>query len=200
MDPQVSTSFIPKQALAEEKARAGGIGIFMLLALIIFVLSIVAAGGAAAYGYKLNGDLASDKASLATEEGAFDPATIKDLQRMDSRLTQARTLLGNHVAPSGILDFLSQNTLQNVQFTSFQYTLEDDGTVHVQLDGVTDSFATMALQSDALGKSASLRDVIFSNITVEQSGGVAFMVQAVVDPSLISYASMIKNQAAAPQQ
>lgn len=200
MDPNVSTSFIPKEALAAQKVRAGGMGLFFLIALLMFVISLVAAGLAVGYRQYLNKDLADNKAKLELDKGAFDPATINDLVRMDSRLTQAGQLLDKHVAPSGIFDFLAQKTLQNVQFTGFQYTLSNTGTANIELDGVTDSFATIALQSDALGKSTALKDVIFSNITVEENGQVGFTVEATVDPSLISYAKQVATAPAATPQ
>jgi hypothetical protein len=197
MDPQVSTSFIPKEALTAQKERVGGLGIFFIISLLVFIASLVAAGGSFGYGYYLNQQLASDKSSLTAEEGAFDPATIQDLIRMDTRLTQAKILLAKHLAPSGIFDFLSQNTLQNVQFTSFSYVLGDGGKTMIELNGNTDTFSTMALQSDALGKSTVLKDVIFSNITVGAGGRVSFIVQASVDPSLLSYAKQVTAQAQA---
>ncbi len=200
MDPQVSTSFIPKEALAQERARAGGMGIFVLIAIIIFVLSLVAAGGAFAYGQYLTSKLAEDKSSLAAQQGAFDPKSIEDLVRLDSRLTQAKVLLSKHLAPSGIFDFLAQNTLQNVQFTSFSYSIDTDGTADIELDGTTDTFASMALQSDALGKSTLLKDVIFSDIIVGQGGRIGFVVQAKVDPDLISYSKQIADQGAPTAQ
>jgi len=195
MDPQVSTSFIPKQALNAEKARTGGVGLFLLISILIFVLSIIAAGAAFAYTGLLNQRLAGQKASLDLQKGAFDPATIQDLLRLDSRLQQSRALLTKHVAPSAIFNFLAQNTLVNVQFTSFDYALNTDGSANLQLNGTADSFSTIALQSDALGKSSVLKDVIFSGINIGADNRVSFNVSAVVDPSLLSYA---KEQAAAP--
>lgn len=194
MDPQVSTSFIPKAALTAEKARGGGVGLFFLISLLIFIISIIAAGGAFAYTGILNTKLASQKASLTLQQGAFDPATINDLLRLDSRITQAKQLLNQHVAPSAIFTFLAQNTLVNVQFTSFTYSLNDDGSASIELDGITDSFATIALQSDALGASSALKDVIFSDIGVDQTGRVTFTVSATVEPDLISYSKQQATQ------
>lgn len=199
MDPQVSTSFIPKKALTEQKVRAGGMGLFTLIAILVLLVSLIAAAAAFGYGQLVQKQLADKKAQLDINEGAFDPATIQVLVRLNSRLDQAKLLLAKHVAPSGIFDFLADNTLVNVQFTSMQYALNPDGTATVELDGEADSFSTVALQSDALGASQSLKDVVFSNITVEPSGRVSFVVQATVDPSLISYSKELA-QTPAPVQ
>lgn len=195
MDPQVSTSFIPKEALNAEKARTGGVGLFLLLSLLFFVLSIISAGGAFGYITILNQTLAGQKTSLDLQKGAFDPATIQDLMRLDSRIQQSKILLTKHVAPSAIFNFLSQNTLVNVQLTGFNYLLNADGTATIQLDGTADSFSTIALQSDALGQSSLLKDVIFSGITVDANNRVSFTVTATANPGLLSYS---KEQLTAP--
>jgi hypothetical protein len=189
MDPQVATSFIPKQTLTVERDR-GSIGLFMLISLFIFVVSIIAAGAVVAYTQVLNKNLADAKKQLDIQKGAFDPSTIQDLLRLDSRIQQGKQLLGKHLAPSAIFDLLSQNTLQNVQFTSLDYKDDDKG-VSLTMDGIADSFSTLALQSDAFGKSASLKDVIFSKIAIDVLGHVAFTLSATVDPGLISYSKQV---------
>lgn len=193
MDPQVATSFIPKEALTVERER-GSIGLFMLITLFLFVVSLLAAGGVVAYTQVLNKTLADNKAQLEIQKGAFDPATIADLMRLDSRIEQSKQLLSKHVAPSAIFDLLSQDTLINVQFTSFDYKYDDTGAVSITMDGAADSFATIALQSDAFGKSSALKDVIFSKISIDTHGRVNFTVNASVDPSFISYAKQIATQ------
>ena len=196
MDPQVSTSFIPKEALTAEKRRSGGIGLLGLIALLVFLLSIAAAGGVFAYQGFLQAQITDKKLSLENAEKAFQPETVRHLQRLDNRLTQAQNLLTKHVAPSAIFSFLADRTLVNVQFNSFAYSLNPDGSAAIELDGVADSFSTVALQSDALGpaalgSTASLRDVVFADINIDQSGRVSFTMRATVDPSLIAYAKVL---------
>jgi hypothetical protein len=63
MDPQVSASFIPKKPLEEVRGGAGASGLIFLLALLIFIASLVAAG--ALFLWSLPFDLARlKKASL----------------------------------------------------------------------------------------------------------------------------------------
>jgi hypothetical protein len=193
MDPNVQGSFIPKQALTAA-SRGSGAGLFFLLALLVFVMSVVAAGGAFAYQQYLNGQITSKDKMLKTAEGAFDAGAIQDLVRMDARLTQARTLLQSHVSPSAIFAFLSTVTLQKVQFDSFDLSVNKDGSATMALGGSADSFSTVALQSDQLGSSKVLRDVVFSGITVGENGKVSFTVNATVDPSLILYRNNLTQQ------
>lgn len=199
MDPVAQGSFIPKQSLAAA-SRGSGMGLLVLLAILIFIMSLVAAGAAYGYQYYLTGQIASKDASLRAAEGAFNPGTIQELVRMDSRLNQAETLLGKHVAPSAIFYFLSTITLERVQLTSLDYNLQPDGSATLALGGTADSFSSVALQSDQFGSSKSLRDIIFSGINVNDSGKVNFSVNASVDPALISYSKNLQQQAATQTQ
>ncbi len=187
MDPQPQTSFIPKKPLIGETQPGGG-GLLMLLAIFIFIVSVVAAGGAFAYGKFLDKALSDKDASLKKAEGAFDTASIVDLSRLDIRLGEARELLESHVAPSGVFTFLSATTLERVQFTSLALDIDTEGSGRIQLSGIADSFSSLALQSDQFGAAKVLRDVVFSGITTDAAGRVVFSVSASVDPSVLSYA------------
>ena len=197
MDPVGQGSFIPKQSLAAA-GRGGGMGLFFLLAIIIFALSIVSAGAAFGYTQILKNTIASKDESLRKAEGAFNPGTIQDLLRLDNRLTQARLLLQKHVAPSALLYFLSTITLERVQLNSFEMGLNSNGSASLTVTGSADSFSSVALQSDQFGATKLLKDVIFSGISVNESGKVGFTVTATIDPSLLLYSNSIAEDSAAP--
>ncbi len=194
MDPQVSSSFIPKRPI-ETGPRYGGVahstGILLLLAVLIFTASLVAAGAVFAYQGLLNQAITSKSNSLTVNQKAYDPNVVQDLVRMESRLAEAKTLLGAHIAPSAIFALLSQQTLEKVQFVSFGYGIAQDGTIELTLRGVTDSFSSVALQSDQFGASKALKDVVFSGVNSNTSGTINFSVTAKVIPSLISYANAL---------
>jgi hypothetical protein len=188
MDPSVSSSFIPKKPLTEVRgSRGGAFGLVLLLAVFIFVGSLFAAGGAFLYGRFLTGSLEDKKDSLQTAQGAYDPGVIEELIRLDSRIIQGRTVLGKHVAPSSIFTFLANQTLEKVRFNNFSYQLKEDGSASIQLRGETSNFSTVALQSDQFGASKMLKDVIFSNIGVGETGGVSFAVDATIEAPNIFY-------------
>ena len=192
MDSQVQTSFIPKKSLDIAASRSGSpVGLLFLLALLVFITSLVAAGASFLYTRYLTGDIANKSHSLALAEGAYDPGSIQDLLRLDSRLTQSKTLLANHVAVSGIFAFLSTQTLAQVSFSSFDYELDATGAATLKMNGTADSFSTVALQSDQFGASKLLKNVVFSGITVETNGTVAFSVSATLDPSILSYSNSL---------
>jgi hypothetical protein len=199
MDQPVPTSFIPKRPLGTIERAGGGVAsLALLLSLLVFIPSILAAGGVFAYQQYLNSAIAQKSASLTAAEAAFDPSAIQDLERLDARINAAQTLLQAHVAPTALFDFLSAQTLQSVQFTTFSYTLNNDGSATINLNGEGSSFASVALQSDQFGASKLLKNVVFSNITVGTGGKITFSVEATVDPSLLSYEAGLTSAAAAP--
>lgn len=198
MDPQMPASFIPKKSLdSSTRVRNSGAlgGLLFLVGVFLFVVSVVAAGATFAYKGYLVKSIADKSASLQKTKEAFDLSAIENLLRIDLRIKQAGTLLQRHVAPSAIFSFLSLQTLQNLQFTSFNYALQDDGSAAVELEGIAAGFATVALQSDQFAASKALKDIVFSDIAVDEQGKVTFSVSATVDPSLINYG---KNLNVAP--
>ncbi len=187
MDPQVSTSFIPKKPLVENRRRSSA-GLVFLVALLIFIGSIAAGGAAFLYNTYLHRALDSKVKSLETAQGAFESAgAIENLIRLDNRINEAKSLLAEHVSSSAIFFFLSSQTLERVRFTNFDFEMREDGSAAVNLQGVTDDFPTIALQSDQFGASKVLRNIIFSDITVETEGGVTFTLSATVEPDLLLY-------------
>lgn len=202
MPPQAQTSFIPKKPLdtaaPRRPAGASSLGFFFFIGLFVFLVSLVGAGGVFAYKTYVEQSIQSKSDSLAKAEAAFDINTIQDLIRLDSRIKNARTLLASHVAPSAIFAFLSQQTLQSVQFSNFNYTLDEEGGAKITMQGQADNFSSVALQSDQFGASKVLKDVIFSGIQTSATGRVTFAVAATVDPSLINFSKNLGNPATQP--
>jgi hypothetical protein len=199
MDPQAQTSFIPKKSLSTEKRSGGGVGIFYLISIFIFLVSLVAAGAAFAYTQYLKSTLASKSHSLELAQGAYEPGSIRDLTRLNQRITNAKTLLARHISPSAVFDLLSAETLEQVQFKEFSYAFADTGKVSIQLRGVANSFSAVALQSDQFGANKSLSSVVFSDITVDVLGKVNFSVSATMDTNALLYRNWIQQSSLSPE-
>jgi hypothetical protein len=201
MDPQVPTSFIPKKPLVGETSARGAMGGLLTLgAILLFFVSLLSAAGAFAYGQYLDRAIASKDDSLKKAEGAFSTRAIQELERLDMRLIQAQELLQGHVAPSGIFTFLSATTLERVQFTSLSLDVASDGSAKLSMEGLADSFSTLALQSDKFSEEKVLRDVIFSGITTNAAGRVVFSFSANVDSSVLSFANTMPGAVSAAAQ
>lgn len=201
MDPQAPASFIPKKPLVETRSNTGaGAGILTLISVLLFVVSLVGAGGVFAYTGILTASITNKDASLKAAEGAFEPEVIAELGRLDARLIEVQKLLNSHLAPSGVFDFLSTITLTQVQFTNFTFQKQADGTAVISLQGTGNSFSTVALQSDQFGSTRLLKDVVFSDVAIGATGKVSFSVKATVDPSLYLYSKQTASTQATPVQ
>ncbi len=199
MDPQPGASFIPKKPLISGVQRSGGGfgGLFLLISLVLFVGSIVLAGAVFGYQQYLGGLIASRSNSLTLAQEAYDPNVLQNLIRLDSRIKNAQNIMKGHVAPSAIFTFLENATLANVRFTSFDYEESGNGSASLTLAGEAPDFATVALQSDTFGGSRVLKDILFSDLNVGDTGKVRFTVHAAIDPSFILYSNFLAAQLAA---
>lgn len=187
MEPKVQTSFIPKKSLSEAATpRARGVSIFMLLGVAIFIITVFLAGGVFFYERYLQGSIASKNEDLKRARAAFEPAAIEDLKRLSARMSLARGILNDHLAPSAIFLLLENSTLQTIRFRSFTYTLTGSKAA-ISMRGEGRSFGDVAVQSDTFSNGRRLRDIIFSNLNFDQNGNVAFEFSATVDPALILY-------------
>lgn len=204
MDPQVSTSFIPKKNLESTTASQGlgkGTGLALLVSGLIFVTSLVAAGLVFGYENYLKQSIASKSNSLKLNEKAYDPGVIQELSRADLRINEAKKLLDKHVAPSPIFNFLGQQTLEKVQFLEFSFIIGEADGNKISLKGVADSFSTVALQSRQMGASKILKDVVFSGVGGDAATGkISFVVSATVDPSITLYSNSLLSNPATPLQ
>lgn len=190
MADQFQTSFIPKKTYdvgPAPKAKESSIaGILSFVGVVLFVLSLVVAGGTFLYERYLETSLVRKQESLERAKSAFEPELIRELARLDDKFVVGRQLLDRHTAPSAIFDVLEDITLESVRFVSFRYDVTEEG-IRITMDGQARSFAAVALQSDEFGRNRSLRQPEFSGLALDSRGNIVFQVTALVDPQLVSY-------------
>lgn len=192
MDPQVRTSFIPKKPITAAPARRrGGLGLILFITILVFLVSIVAAGGVYAYEQYLKKAIVSKSESLSRARAAYEPAVIEELIRLNQRLKLAQQVLDSHIAPSAVFKLLEDVTLQNVRYRSFEFSTDGQGGATLALNGEARAFTDVALQSDAFASVRSLKDLIFRDINLEATGRVIFSIGANVEASHLRYSSSI---------
>jgi len=192
MEPTFNTSFIPKKPIQTQvgkvgSARKDGINFFMLIAVILFLASLLLTAGVFAYKLTVQGSIESQIRTLEKAQQAFDPKFVVKASRLNSRIINANDILNSHLAPSEIFDLLEEFTLQTVTFSSFKFEDGEDGTIKILASGEGDSFRSIVLQSDKFGESGYLRDVLFSGLEPTEFNNIAFSFEASLDPQLILY-------------
>ncbi len=190
MEERVKTSFIPKASLKVERAETKAkspVALVNVITGLILVMAILSAGGIFAFErYSLQA-VQSKQQSLERSRAAFEPATIKELSRLDTRIGAGKTLLKSHVAVSVLFDELEKRTLSSVRFNNFSYSIADSTHTLLSASGEATSFNAVALQSDAFSKSAIITEPIFSNVNISKTGTILFDFTAVIDMTRIGY-------------
>lgn len=186
------TSFIPKKSLSKDIApREEPIGIFTLLATLIFFVSLL--GGVGVYFYKilLSNTIKSDSASLERAQKAFEPSLIVELERLNTRIEAAKEILANHIVVTPVFKLLENSTIPDVRYSKFSYDYSGPDKINLNLDGQARSYAFVAVQSDIFGKDKYFKDHVFSNLNLDNVGNVTFNFQSAIDPALVLYKSAL---------
>ena len=215
MEPKFQTSFIPKKQLT---ASSGGqarhsISIFLVISVIVFILSLAAAGFAFAWQRVLLSEQSQYKNDLAADQNQFNTSLISTLTTANEKITIAKSLLQNHLAVSEIFNIISQLTIASVQWKSFTFSAPSasgaqsagggsSGDATISMQGETDSYYSVAYQSDVFSQSSEfgtnkvIKDPVLSNLSVGPDGEVDFSFTASIDPSELSYVDEVSGQGA----
>lgn len=203
MEERVKTSFIPKASLSAERIptpTGSPVALVNLITGIILVLAILTAGGLFLFEQFTIQNIASKQTSLERSRAAFEPATIKELVRLDKRLETGQNLLGSHVALSKLFDELEKKVLATVRFNDFSFDSTNGGRVLMTAKGEAQTYNAIATQSGDFSKSDIITDPIFSRVNIGPSGAINFNFSAVIDPSRVRYSPSTAtiNQPATP--
>lgn len=189
MEERVKTSFIPKASLQTERKQVttgGSIALVNIITGVILIFAILGAGGVFLFEQFTIGNIEAKRESLERSRGAFEPATIKELSRLNTRIEAGGALLTEHVQLSKLFDELEALTLSSVRFGNFSY--DGSGVRPILIaSGQASSFNAVALQSGGFSRSAIITDPIFSNVNIGSSGNIDFNFSAVIDTTRIRY-------------
>lgn len=196
MDQEFQTSFIPKKTVIEspKRIKSGG-GVVNLIAFIVFLASLIAAGGAYFYRESVKTDIEEFKRSLAVAKNQFEPSLITELQILDKRLNAATTILEKHIAVSPIFVLLEEVTLPTVRYSDFSYEVDTTtNLVNVTMKGEAKGYNFIALQADLFDDNKFIKNPIFSDFVLDQTGNIDFNLTFSVDKSLVSYESFLDRE------
>ena len=187
-------SFIPKKdtSVVEDKKKFGKtIDIYLLISSVIFFATIISAIGVFLYKSYLNSQIEDSIIILEREKGSLDTESIKILSTLDKRIKVSEKLLDEHVDMVGFFEILENSTLESIQFTSLDLILEDN-IVDVSMNGIADSYASIALQSDAFSENPAFSNPIFSDLIITRTGDIEFSFSTQLDKSFVLYKNRIE--------
>ncbi|HYD90955.1 MAG TPA: hypothetical protein VEA37_05640 [Flavobacterium sp.] len=191
MEPSFQTSFIPKKPIIEHRTSAPRtISFFFIIAVFVLFTVIVATAGLYLYKGVLGKKLVQMDSNLTLAKNRFEPSKVTELQTLDKRLRSSNEILSKHVAITPIFEALGALTLPTVRYTKFDYHINEDGVMLVNMSGQAVGYRSVALQSDLFSTKEEARNFInpvFSNLTLDNSGNVLFDLEFSVDPSFVNY-------------
>lgn len=197
MEQNFQTSFIPKKPIIAERAVASKpVSFLAIISIFIFISTVLVAGGLYFYKTVLAGQVTSMNSDLEKEKNRFDPSKIAQLQVLDKRLQASSEVLSNHIAISPIFKTLQSITMKTIRYTKFSYKLgtEKNLTINVDMSGQATSYRDIALQADLFTQNKNLIEPVFSNLSLNDKGGVIFNLKFSVDPSFVDYKQALMSE------
>ncbi len=193
METPVTTSFIPKKPLAEERVkRPRQVSLFSFLSVLILIFAILATGGIFGYRHVLQAKEATIDAGLDQLSSELDSikSQINEMSRLDKRIKSADAILDGHIAVSPIFQFLQEHTLKTIAFTKFNYLMSPNGDVHIEMSGRSKTYEAIGAQAEEFSpeKNAYIKNLIFSNMNLEETKStITFDMSFDLDRSFLSY-------------
>ncbi|MCK5059625.1 MAG: hypothetical protein KAR00_00550 [Candidatus Pacebacteria bacterium] len=195
MDTKFQTSFIPKKPIIPSGKAEHNVhptNFFSLLTSVLLVITLLAAAGVFAYQGYLSNRIKTLDTQLAQMEETFESELITELSHIDSRLKSAKSILENHLSTVSLFELLEAITLQDVQFTNFDYTLGSNG-ITVEMSGKARNYSTLVLQSDEFVNSKDVRSIVFSNLDLDSTGNVLFRLALQINKTGFLYKNSIQT-------
>ena len=189
-------SKVPKGGSARSSGSAADI--LVLVAVVALAASLALAAGIFLYDRFLQTSVARKSEQLDRARQAFEPQLIDELVRLDARLQAADAVLAQHIAPSELFTVLEDITLQSVAYESMDYTVGDDNTITVNINGKARSVNAVALQASVFAQNNAIINPIFSDLDLV-SDGVTFSVSATINPSALYYTTVFAQSSIVPQ-
>lgn len=184
----IPTSFVPQQPVrTTTNFRKSGGNPFLAVSILILVVALLACGAVFGYQHYLEGVRTAKQAQVQQAQASIDSAQLSTFIRARDRFSAAEGLLDGHVAVSNFLGLLESLTLTNVRFTSLSFTLADDRSAEIKMDGTARTFNSLAVESSAFAAEKRVKRAIFSGIKVNQNGTVAFSLDANLEPELLAF-------------
>ncbi len=198
METHFQTSFIPKKPVISASQQVSpsphqSASLLMVIGVIVFIISILLAGGA--YGWKsyLVSQRESYKKTLEEHKKQFKLDLITTLKQTDAKIDLAKQILNDHIATTLILDKLGRVTSDGIRFTTLDLNSAPGKGITLGLNGYGPSYKVVAFQSDLFshledyGLRGEVLGGVVTNPIQNQNSTVSFDMTASINSDSVSY-------------
>lgn len=198
MPPKFQSTFIPKGPVANPgvmppTTRVVHRDLVSFLAKLIFVISLLLAVGVVGYKFYLNYSIQSMGVELDSMRQSIESGAVGELVNLNNRIVAAQSLIKNHTVVTPLFRFLEGSTPQTVRFSDFTYMMGEKGP-QIVVKGAARSYGALAFESSLLNKNSDFKNVVFSDIHLDEKGNVIFTMSANVVATFISYEEYLKSK------
>ncbi len=191
------TSFMPQQPLLRVEGgsrRSEPINLALVVAIIVFFVTLSVAGGMYFYKAKLDMEVLAKGQQLADQEKKFNVDEITVYKNLQSSLEAAKKLVDSHTIFSVILDTIESHAAENVGLTAFDYKKEDTG-IRLAVSGQAPGYAAVYFQVLEWRKTPHVKKVDVTSLALdERTSVVAFSATIDIDSSYLDYAQVLQEQ------
>lgn len=156
-------SFGPKRV--EKRQEQTAIEKITTVLVALAVLSTILSFG---YRYFLESRLSSIQQQIVEETDATTDEMYESVRSFDRTARAVRFFLGNRMDVTQSFHALEESVSQSVFYRSFEGSVVEDG-ITMSLGGVSPEFAKIVLQSNNLGFSTVLKNVVISRIELRKT-------------------------------
>lgn len=186
-------SFIPKKAFnPEPRGRKSGLGFFLVFSALIFISSLGLWLGLVFYSKQIDKSNQELNSSLNKRKASFEISSVAEIINISHKISIAAYLVQKHVASSLIFDFLENFTLNDIGYSSFDYSLSAEEGNIVQLAGAAKSYTDIASQDELLKNNTAVKEISLTDFAADKTGLIRFNAKIKLDPSSINYQSTLK--------
>lgn len=187
MSQEGRTTFIPQGASIAPRPAQKTVGVFTIISIIVFIASVLGLGVAISYDRSLETQIIELDKLIGDYEDAFDRPLLEEIARVDKKIKSAREILAKHRSLATMFDFINKNTLHAIRFTAFGFEDGGEDGFVLTLQGVGRDYSSIALQSDAFVQTRRLKNVVFSNLRLNNDGTISFLLTAEIEAPLLAY-------------
>lgn len=180
--------FIPKEEKIVPRRRSSNIS--YLFSLLVFIITVSAAGGLYLYKSYLQKQIDVYISSLEKAKLKIEPASINEIINFSNRIESAKKILADHHRTISLFELLESEVLKSNYFNNFSLINEESKTqggifsASITLNGAARSYEELTKQMTIFNSNPNFSNVAFSSFNLLDNGYVSYNVKLGVNESL----------------